>query len=58
MKPVSAQVQLDSGPHLLTIVLDAEGNVSESNEMDNSFSVHYVLDGRCGRTPNTAPGVR
>jgi hypothetical protein len=47
IKSLTTQPYLDSGAHGLKLVLDAEGNVAETNEGDNSFSIRYVLDGRC-----------
>jgi hypothetical protein len=48
-KSVTTQPYLDSGGHGLKLVLDADGNVAESNEAvtDNTFSLRYVLEGKC-----------
>ncbi|MEA2601673.1 MAG: hypothetical protein QOF89_2665 [Acidobacteriota bacterium] len=46
-KSVVTQPYLDPGSHTLTLRLDADGNVTESNEGDNSFSIRYRLEGRC-----------
>jgi hypothetical protein len=47
VKSVHTQPYLDPGSHTLTLRLDADGNVTESNEGDNSFSIRYRLEGRC-----------
>jgi hypothetical protein len=46
-KSVTTQPYLDNGGHELKLLLDADGNVTESNEGDNAFPIHYVLEGRC-----------
>jgi hypothetical protein len=53
LKSLTTQPYLDEGAHGLKLVLDAEGNVAETNEGDNSFSVRYILKGKC--LPATAP---
>jgi hypothetical protein len=55
IKPVTTQPYLSPGAHDLKLVLDSEGNVSETLETDNSFMIRYVLEGRCGGAPSTAP---
>jgi hypothetical protein len=51
LKSLVTQPYLDSGGHGLKVVLDADGNVSETNEGDNSQSIRYFLEGRCdGKT--------
>jgi hypothetical protein len=52
-KSLTTQPYLDEGAHGLKLVLDAEGNVAETNEVDNSFSIRYILKGKC--LPATAP---
>lgn len=47
------QPYLDEGAHGLKLVLDADGNVAETNEGDNAFSIRYTLKGKC--LPATAP---
>ena len=47
IKSLTTQPYLDEGAHGLKLVLDAESNVGETNEGDNSFSIRYVLEGRC-----------
>ncbi len=54
-KSLVTQPYLDSGAHGLKLVLDAEGNVAETNEGDNSFSIRYHLEGTCDSRPATAP---
>lgn len=53
LKSLTTQPYLDSGAHDLKLVLDADGNVAETNEGDNGFLIRYVLEGRC--LPATAP---
>jgi hypothetical protein len=58
-KSVTTQPYLDAGGHGLKLVLDADGNVTETNEGDNSFSIRYVLDGKCeSLKPALAPAVK
>lgn len=52
-RSLTTQPYLDEGGHGLKLVLDAEGNVGETNEGDNSFSIRYVLKGKC--LPATNP---
>jgi subtilase family serine protease len=50
------QPYLDAGGHGFKVVLDADGNVSETNEGDNAQSVRYFLEGRCdAKKATTAP---
>jgi CARDB len=56
-KSVTTQPYLDNGPHGLKLVLDADGSVAESNEGDNTFSLRYILEGKCGGTSPLVPGV-
>jgi hypothetical protein len=53
LKSLTTQPYLDEGAHGLKLVLDAEGNVAETNEGDNTFSIRYILKGKC--LPSTAP---
>lgn len=46
-KSIHTQAYLDPNGHGLTLVLDADGNVTESNEGDNTFSIRYKLRGSC-----------
>jgi hypothetical protein len=46
-KGIHTQAYLDPGSHLLKLVLDANGNVTESNEGDNTFTIRYRLLGSC-----------
>jgi hypothetical protein len=57
LRAVRTQPLLDTGAHGLKLVLDAEGNVSETNEGDNSLSIRYVLAGRCGPAATPAAGA-
>jgi hypothetical protein len=57
LKSLVTQPYLDSGAHGLKVVLDADGNVNETSETDNSGSIRYVLEGRCDSKPSTAPGA-
>jgi hypothetical protein len=57
LKSLVTQPYLDSGAHGFKVVLDAEGNVNETSETDNSGSIRYVLEGRCDSKPATAPGT-
>jgi len=50
---VTARPYLDLGTHHLYIHLDAENNVDETDEHDNTFSIQYTLTGQCGATPPT-----
>ncbi len=50
-KSITTQPYLDSGAHGLKLVLDADHNVNETNEGDNSFSIRYHLEGRCDSKP-------
>lgn len=52
-RSLTTQPYLDEGAHGLKLVLDAEGNVGETNEGDNSFSIRYILKGKC--LPATNP---
>ncbi len=56
-KSLVTQPYLDSGAHGLKLVLDAEGNVAETNEGDNSFSIRYHLEGRCDSKLSTSPAA-
>ncbi len=56
-RAVRTQPLLDTGAHGLKLVLDADGNVSETNEGDNSLSIRYVLAGRCGPAATPAPAA-
>ncbi len=47
VKSIQTQPYLDSGSHGFKVVLDADGNVNETNEVDNSASIQYFLEGRC-----------
>jgi len=51
VRSVITQPYLDSGAHGLKLVLDADGDVSETNEGDNTFSIRYVLEGKCESQP-------
>jgi hypothetical protein len=56
VKSIQTQPYLDSGAHGFKVVLDADGNVSETNEGDNARSVSYFLEGRCdAKKTATAP---
>lgn len=55
VKSIVTQPYLDPGAHGLRLVIDAEGNVAESNEGDNAFSIRYQLEGRCDSLPALAP---
>lgn len=57
LKSIVTQPYLDSGAHSLKVVLDADGNVNETNEGDNSHSIRYILEGRCDSKPATAPAA-
>jgi len=57
MRAVRTQPLLDTGTHGLKLVLDADGSVSATNEGENSLSIRYVLEGRCGPTTTPAPGA-
>lgn len=46
-KSIHTQAYLDPNGHGLTLVLDADGNVTESKEGDNTFSIRYKLRGSC-----------
>ncbi len=50
-KSIVTQPYLDPGAHGLKVVLDADGNVAETNEGDNTGSIRYVLEGRCDARP-------
>lgn len=50
-KSITTQPYLDPGAHGLKLVLDADGNVAETNEGDNAFSIRYVLEGKCESLP-------
>ena len=52
-KSITTQPYLDEGAHGLKLVLDADGNVGETNEGDNAFSIRYILKGKC--LPQRAP---
>ena len=56
-KSLVTQPYLDPGAHGLKLFLDAEGNVAETNEGDNTFGIRYVLDGRCLPLPAPARAV-
>jgi hypothetical protein len=55
VKSITTQPYLDQGGHGLKVVLDAESNVAETNEGDNSQSIRYFLEGRCDSKSSTAP---
>jgi hypothetical protein len=55
VKSLVTQPYLDEGAHTLKVVLDAESNVNETNEGDNSQSIRYSLAGRCESAPSTVP---
>lgn len=55
LKSIVTQPYLDSGAHGFKVVLDADGNVNETSETDNSGSIRYFLEGRCDGKPSTAP---
>jgi hypothetical protein len=55
IKSLTTQPYLDSGAHALKVVLDAENNVNETNEGDNSQSIRYHLEGRCESRGSTPP---
>jgi hypothetical protein len=56
LRSIVTQPYLDAGGHGLKVVLDADGNVSETNEGDNSQSIRYFLEGRCdGKKATRAP---
>lgn len=57
LRAVRTQPLLDTGAHGLKLLLDADGNVSETNEGDNSLSIRYVLEGKCGPTATPTPGA-
>lgn len=57
LKSLVTQPYLDSGAHALKVVLDADGNVNETSETDNSGSIRYVLEGRCDSKPSTSPAA-
>ncbi|HEY3351222.1 MAG TPA: hypothetical protein VGM13_15715 [Thermoanaerobaculia bacterium] len=56
-KSIVTQPYLDSGAHGFKVVLDADGNVNETSETDNSGSIRYHLEGRCDSKPSTAPAA-
>jgi hypothetical protein len=56
-KSLVTQPYLDSGAHGLKVVLDADGNVNETSETDNSGSIRYHLEGRCDSRPSTSPAA-
>jgi hypothetical protein len=49
----TTQPYLDAGAHSLKLVLDADGNVAETNEGDNAFSIRYNLKGTCDSATRT-----
>ena len=54
-------IGLKSGQNVLTLTLDSRGQVTESNEADNTLRITIVLSGECGATqaaPQTAPQIR
>jgi hypothetical protein len=56
VKSLVTQPYLDAGGHGFKVVLDADGNVNETNEGDNAQSIRYFLEGRCdARKATTAP---
>ncbi len=46
-KTLTAQLPLTPGTHVLSLVLDADNQVAESNEKNNAFRVTYTLAGTC-----------
>ena len=57
LKSIVTQPYLDSGAHGFKVVLDADGNVNETSEADNSGSIRYHLEGRCDSKPGTSPAA-
>ncbi len=48
---ITTQPYLTPGGHGLKLSLDDDHNVTESNEGNNTFSVRYVLQGKCAGAP-------
>ena len=54
-RQISTQPYLPIGAFELNLKLDAENNLSESNENNNIVTIKVVLDGVCGAKPVTPP---
>lgn len=52
-KKISTQPYLSPGSYDFQLKLDAENNVSESNESNNLLNIHVTLSGTCGAKPGT-----
>ncbi|MET3130873.1 hypothetical protein AAKU55_001131 [Oxalobacteraceae bacterium GrIS 1.11] len=54
-KKISTQAYLSVGTYDFQLKLDAENNLSESNENNNLVGIRVTLNGACGAKPETAP---